>query len=57
MLTNLVVIFLQLAPHGLFDVLLKATGDIQIDGHQTNEDGFCYEDMVLESRTFFTILG
>lgn len=35
---NLVVIFQQLASHGLFDVHVKATGDIHIDDHHTNED-------------------
>ncbi|XP_019437437.1 PREDICTED: imidazoleglycerol-phosphate dehydratase isoform X2 [Lupinus angustifolius] len=28
----------QLASHGLFDVHVKATGDIHIDDHHTNED-------------------
>ncbi|KAH1139954.1 hypothetical protein GYH30_029042, partial [Glycine max] len=28
----------QLASHGLFDVRIKATGDIHIDDHHTNED-------------------
>ncbi|KAG8370204.1 hypothetical protein BUALT_Bualt14G0092800 [Buddleja alternifolia] len=28
----------QLASHGLFDVRVKATGDIHIDDHHTNED-------------------
>ncbi|ONK77374.1 uncharacterized protein A4U43_C02F5860 [Asparagus officinalis] len=28
----------QLASHGLFDVCVKATGDIHIDDHHTNED-------------------
>ncbi|KAK8660212.1 hypothetical protein V6N13_051146 [Hibiscus sabdariffa] len=28
----------QLASHGLFDVQVKATGDIHIDDHHTNED-------------------
>jgi len=32
------VIFQQLASHGLFDVHVKATGDIHIDDHHTNED-------------------
>jgi len=36
--TNLVVIFQQLASHGLFDVHVKATGDTHIDDHHTNED-------------------
>lgn len=30
--------FQQLASHGLFDVHVKATGDIHIDDHHTNED-------------------
>ncbi|KAG5062852.1 hypothetical protein JHK85_004035 [Glycine max] len=34
---NLVVIFQQLASHGLFDVHVKAT-DVHIDDHHTNED-------------------
>lgn len=38
MLTNLVLIFQQLASHRLFDVYVKATGGIHIDGHHTNED-------------------
>ncbi|KAK7391050.1 hypothetical protein VNO78_19367 [Psophocarpus tetragonolobus] len=29
---------MQLASHGLFDVHVKATGDIHIDDHHTNED-------------------
>ncbi|GAB4843393.1 imidazoleglycerol-phosphate dehydratase [Ancistrocladus abbreviatus] len=29
---------LQIASHGLFDVHVKATGDIHIDDHHTNED-------------------
>lgn len=32
------MIFQQLASHGLFDVHVKATGDIHIDDHHTNED-------------------
>ncbi len=28
----------QLARHGLFDLKVKATGDIEIDGHHTTED-------------------
>nr|GMD77336.1 imidazoleglycerol-phosphate dehydratase [Ipomoea batatas] len=28
----------QLASHGLFDVHVKATGDVHIDDHHTNED-------------------
>lgn len=36
--TNMVVIFQQLASHGLFDVHVKATGDVHIDDHHTNED-------------------
>jgi imidazoleglycerol-phosphate dehydratase len=28
----------QLASHGLFDVHVKATGDLHIDDHHTNED-------------------
>ncbi|CAI0474527.1 unnamed protein product [Linum tenue] len=28
----------QLASHGLFDVHVRATGDIHIDDHHTNED-------------------
>lgn len=28
----------QLASHGLFDVRVKAIGDIHIDDHHTNED-------------------
>jgi imidazoleglycerol phosphate dehydratase HisB len=35
---NLVFNFQQLASHGLFDVHVKATGDIHIDDHHTNED-------------------
>jgi hypothetical protein len=35
---NLVLNFQQLASHGLFDVHVKATGDIHIDDHHTNED-------------------
>lgn len=31
-------LFQQLASHGLFDVLVKASGDIHIDDHHTNED-------------------
>lgn len=31
-------LFQQLASHGLFDVHVKATGDIHIDDHHTNED-------------------
>jgi len=34
----LAVFFQQLASHGLFDVHVKATGDIHIDDHHTNED-------------------
>ena len=34
----MVAIFQQLASHGLFDVHVKATGDIHIDDHHTNED-------------------
>ena len=34
----MVVIFQQLASHGLLDVHVKATGDIHIDDHHTNED-------------------
>ncbi|KAI6693220.1 hypothetical protein NL676_020930 [Syzygium grande] len=30
--------FKQLASHGLFDVHVRATGDIHIDNHHTNED-------------------
>ena len=30
--------FHQLASHGLFDLEVKATGDIEIDDHHTNED-------------------
>lgn len=30
--------FQQLASHGLFDVYVKAVGDIHIDDHHTNED-------------------
>lgn len=28
----------QLASHGLFDVHVRATGDVHIDDHHTNED-------------------
>lgn len=28
----------QLARHGLFDLTVKATGDVEIDGHHTTED-------------------
>ena len=28
----------QLASHGLFDLHVKASGDIHIDDHHTNED-------------------
>lgn len=31
-------LYQQLASHGLFDVHVKATGDIHIDDHHTNED-------------------
>ncbi|KAI8546869.1 hypothetical protein RHMOL_Rhmol07G0152900 [Rhododendron molle] len=31
-------VYQQLASHGLFDVHAKATGDIHIDDHHTNED-------------------
>lgn len=31
-------LFQQLASHGLFNVNVKATGDIHIDDHHTNED-------------------
>ncbi|KAF7151638.1 hypothetical protein RHSIM_Rhsim02G0025200 [Rhododendron simsii] len=31
-------LILQLASHGLFDVHVRATGDIHIDDHHTNED-------------------
>lgn len=33
-----VSVFQQLASHGLFDVRVKAVGDIHIDDHHTNED-------------------
>jgi len=29
----------QLASHGLIDLEVQATGDLQIDDHHTNEDG------------------
>ena len=28
----------QIAKHGLFDLVVKATGDVEIDGHHTTED-------------------
>src|SRR5947207_10229854 len=28
----------QLSRHGLFDLTVRATGDVQIDGHHTTED-------------------
>src|SRR3954465_6901089 len=28
----------QIARHGLFDLTVKATGDVEIDGHHTTED-------------------
>lgn len=34
----LIFFFQQLASHGLFDVHVRATGDIHIDDHHTNED-------------------
>jgi len=34
----LAVRFQQLASHGLFDVHVRATGDLHIDDHHTNED-------------------
>lgn len=33
-----VCLYQQLASHGLFDVHVRATGDIHIDDHHTNED-------------------
>lgn len=33
-----ICLFQQLASHGLLDVHVKATGDIHIDDHHTNED-------------------
>lgn len=34
----IIVLSQQLASHGLFDVHVKATGDLHIDDHHTNED-------------------
>lgn len=42
----------QIAKHGLFDLTVRATGDVEIDGHHTTEDlGF------LLGRAFATALG
>lgn len=46
---NFLVLFQQLASHGLFDVHVKATGDIHIDDHHTNEDLALAIGTVLES--------
>lgn len=34
----MVILYQQLASHGLFDVHVKAVGDTHIDDHHTNED-------------------
>lgn len=45
----------QLARHGLFDLVVKATGDTEIDGHHTTEDlgitlGKCFADALGDKR-------
>ncbi|VFQ85332.1 unnamed protein product [Cuscuta campestris] len=40
----------QIASHGLFDVHVKATGDVHIDDHHTNEDvGLAFGTALLEA--------
>ncbi|KAG5051534.1 hypothetical protein JHK87_003732 [Glycine soja] len=43
----------QLASHGLFDVHVKATGDVHIDDHHTNED----VPLLLEQYALLQALG
>lgn len=47
----------QLASHGLFDVHVKATGDLHIDDHHTNEDVALAIGTVLPSyvKSFFSV--
>ncbi|MGO8995047.1 MAG: imidazoleglycerol-phosphate dehydratase HisB [Polyangiaceae bacterium] len=40
----------QIAKHGLFDLRVRATGDVQIDGHHTTEDlGFVLGQAALQA--------
>jgi imidazoleglycerol-phosphate dehydratase len=40
----------QIAKHGLFDLRVKATGDVEIDGHHTTEDiGFVLGQATLQA--------
>lgn len=47
----------QLASHGLFDVHVRATGDIHIDDHHTNEDVALAIGTVPKMFFFFNVPG
>lgn len=54
--TCLWLIVQQLASHGLFDVHVRATGDIHIDDHHTNEDVALAIGTVLPTAAWYNLL-